>query len=69
MTYIEPIDNGARCLNHAGEAFPVRCVACNEAAAEWEASRPKVCPQHPMHLRPCDKCEAVAAQFETAVHA
>lgn len=29
------IDSGARCDDHAGEVFPVRCAAC-EAAAEEE---------------------------------
>ena len=36
---IDHLDLGARCDRHVGEAFPVRCDACDEANRELDEDR------------------------------
>lgn len=49
------VDSGVRCTNHAGEVFPVRCVACETLRAEYATLGIRLCPTHPAHFRPCEK--------------
>ncbi len=49
------VDTGARCMDHWGEVFPVRCGACENLRAEYRAMGMALCPKHPAHFRPCDK--------------
>jgi hypothetical protein len=48
-------DTGARCTEHWGEVFPVRCGACANLQAEYGVLGIRLCPRHPAHFRPCEK--------------
>lgn len=52
------LDHGVRCDRHVGEAFRVRCGDCDDESAEQGHLDRRLCPKHPAHFRPCEKCEA-----------
>lgn len=48
-----------RCADHIGEPYPRRCAACDQAAADHDASRRaeqlRACDLH-LRLLPCSEC-------------
>lgn len=51
------LDHGIRCEEHIGEAFRPRCYDCDALVSQWGELDYRLCPLHPVHFRPCEKCE------------